>query len=93
MSIHDAFSRVERVVACPPEKVVSLPEPSYLMMSAVRTWKFSLRRLEDLRSTLVHLWALPSHRDIRLLSARVARLQRSVEEIEQRMGSEEGTWS
>jgi hypothetical protein len=34
---------------------------------------------------VVHAWALPSHRDVRLLSTQVARLQRGIEEIEQRL--------
>lgn len=87
----DVFDRVERLVGGPLEKVVSLPETSHVMMTAGRTWRFGLRRIEQLRGSVVHLLAMPSHRDIRLLSAELARLQRSVEEIEHRLEGEKET--
>jgi len=93
MSTHPArtaFNRVERLVGRPLERAASAPEASYVVMAVGRTWTFGLRRLEDLRSMLVHASALPSHRDIRRLSAQIARLQRSVEEIEQRLEDRDG---
>jgi hypothetical protein len=88
MSSHPArtaFDQVERLVGRPLERLAGAPETSYVTMALGRTWMFGMRRLEDLRSTLVHVWALPSHRDVRLLSTQVARLQRGIEEIEQRL--------
>jgi hypothetical protein len=84
-SARGVFNRVERLVGSPLEKVVNLPEASHVMMTAGRTWRRGLRQVEHLRSASVHVWSLPSHRDIRLLSAQVARLQRSVEELEHRL--------
>lgn len=91
--IREVFNQVERFVGGPLEKVVNLPEASYVLMSVGRTWRFGLRRIEDLRSGLVHAWSLPSYRDVQMLSAQLARLQRNVEEIEQRMEDREATWS
>lgn len=93
MSTHPvraAFDQVERLVGQPLERLTGAPESSYVLMAVGRMWMFGLRRIEDVRETLVHVWALPSHRDVRLLSAQVARLQRAVEEVEQRLGDQEG---
>lgn len=91
--IREVFDQVERFVGGPLEKAISLPEASYVLMAAGRTWRFGLRRIEDLRSGLVHAWSLPSHRDVQMLSAQLARLQRDVEEIEQRIEDRGATWS
>lgn len=86
-----AFDELERLVGRPLERLASAPEASYVTMAVGRTWMFGMRRLEDLRSALVHAWALPSHRDMRLLANQVARLQRGIEEIEQRLDDRDGT--
>lgn len=94
MSTHPvraAFDQVERLVGQPLECLSATPESSYVLMAAGRIWVFGLRRIEDVRDTLVHLLALPSHRDVRRLAGQVARLQRSVEEVEQRLGDPDGT--
>ena len=88
--VRAAFDRVERLVGEPLERLTGAPSSSYALMAAGRMWMFGSRRLEDVRSALVHVWALPSHRDVRLLSAQVARLQRAVEEVEQRLEDQEG---
>ena len=92
MSTHPArtaFNQVERLVGRPLERAAATSESSYVVMAGGRMWMFATRRLEDLRSTLVHAWALPSHRDVRLLSAQVARLQRSIDEVGQRLEDQE----
>lgn len=93
MSAHPvrvAFDQVERLVGQPLERLTAAPESSYVLMAAGRIWVFGLRRIEDVRDTLVHLLALPSHRDLRLLAGQIARLQRSIEEVEQRLGDPDG---
>jgi hypothetical protein len=77
------FDRLERLAGNPLEKLTNSPDSPYVMMAIGRAWVFGIRRLEALRSAIVHTYALPSHRDLRRLSAQVARLQRAVEEIEQ----------
>lgn len=92
MSTHPArkaFDQVERLIGRPLERATGSPESSYVLLAGGRAWMFATRRLEDLRGTLVHTWALPSHRDLRRLSAQVARLQRSIDEVEQRLEDQE----
>ncbi|MFT3872390.1 MAG: hypothetical protein QM714_07035 [Nocardioides sp.] len=92
MSTHPAraaFDRVERLVGRPLERMVGAADSSYHIMAVSRTWLFCMRRVGDLRSGIVHMAALPSERDIRMLSAQITRLQRNVEEVEQRLDDQE----
>jgi hypothetical protein len=77
------FDRLERLAADPLEKLVNNDRAPYALLAAGRVVMFGVRRTSELRSAVVHLSALPSQRDIRLLAAQVTRLQRTVDEIEQ----------
>lgn len=80
-----AFDLVEQVVAKPLDKAVNAPQASYVLMSVGKASLFGLRRVEDARSGLAHLWSLPSRRDVARLSSQVARLQNSIDEVEQQI--------
>ena len=82
-ALRRAFDSAERLVGHPLERVAALPEASHVLLTVTRAATNVPRRLEELRAAAVHLLALPAHRDIRRLAAQMARLQHSVEEIEQ----------
>ena len=77
-----AFDRIERALGAPLERRVDTTGAAYLLMTASKLSESGLRQVAAARSRAVHLAALPSHRDIRLLAAQVGRLQRSVDEIQ-----------
>lgn len=90
-TLRQAFDRCERVVGGPLERVIAIPQTSYVLLALRRAAVTAPRHLEDVRSGALHLLALPSHRDLRRLAAQVARLQNSVEEIEHLLQAGRGT--
>jgi hypothetical protein len=77
------FDSAERLVGRPLERVVAVPQASYVFLT-VRGVAMSVpRHLESARGAALHLLALPSYGDIRRLAVQVSRLQSSVDEIEQ----------
>jgi hypothetical protein len=78
-----AFDSVEQAIARPLERALGGPETGQLLVVASRASIWGRRRVTEVRSALVHVAALPSMQDIRLLSAQISRLQRNVEEVEQ----------
>lgn len=80
-----AFDAVERAIGRPLERAVSRPETSALLMTAGAVSLAGLRMVKTVRSEAVHLWGLPSHRDVHRVAVQLARLQRTANEIEQRL--------
>jgi hypothetical protein len=83
--LRDAFDRVERALGAPLEEKANTSGAAYLLMSVGKVAEIGLSQVAAARSRAVHLAALPSHRDIRLLAAQVGRLQRAVDEIQQQL--------
>jgi hypothetical protein len=80
-----AFDRVERAIGAPLEQRLNTSWAAYLLMTVGRAADATIQQIELSRSRLVHLAAIPSRRDIRMLSAQLARLQRGVDEIQQQV--------
>jgi hypothetical protein len=78
-----AFDSVEQAIARPLERALGAPEAAQLLVVASCASMWGRRRVAEVRSALVHVAALPSIHDVRLLSAQISRLQRNVEEVEQ----------
>ncbi|MBC2589267.1 hypothetical protein [Rhodococcus aetherivorans] len=78
-----AFDSIEQAIARPLERALGAPEAAQLLVAASRASMWGRQRVAGVRSALVHIAALPSIQDIRVLSAQVSRLQRNVEEVEQ----------
>jgi hypothetical protein len=89
--LRKAFDSAERLIGRPLERVVSLPEASYVLLALQRATITGTRRLEGVRVSAVHALSLPAHRDIRRLTAQVSRLQSSVEEIEHALSERQDT--
>ena len=88
--LRQAFDRVERSVGAPLERLMATPASSQALLGVGRAWMSSARRVEDVRSGLMHFLGLPTHRDIRRLSGRLARLQSSLEEVAMRLEDQAG---
>lgn len=80
-----AFDKVERALGAPLEARANTSGAAYLLMTVGKVYEMGARQVDAARSQAVHLAALPSHRDVRLLAAQVARLQRAVDEIQQQL--------
>jgi hypothetical protein len=78
-----AFDSVEQAIARPLERALGAPKAAQLFVVVNRASMWGRRRVTEVRSALVHVAALPSIHDVRLLSAQISRLQRNVEEVEQ----------
>lgn len=80
--LRQGFNKAERLVGRPLERIISLPEASYVLLALRRATITGTRRIESVRVSALHALALPAHRDLRRLTAQVSRLQSSVEELE-----------
>jgi hypothetical protein len=82
LSLRGVFDRVERAFAETVVEWVDSPVIAEAFFEAGKVGVIGQRRLGELRSSAVHVLSLPSHRDVRMLSAQVARLQTALAEVE-----------
>jgi hypothetical protein len=80
-SLRDAFVSAERWVANAVVELVDTPAVAGALLDAGKLGAVGARTIDDLRSGVVHLLSLPSHRDLRALSAEVARLRTQLTEV------------
>jgi hypothetical protein len=88
--LRKVFDEAERAVGGPIEHAINTPTGGSMLLAAARVTHLGLRPLRAVRSTVVHLAELPTHRDVELLSAKIGRLQRSVDELTQQVQELEG---
>jgi hypothetical protein len=81
-TFRQVVDRLERVVAVAVADAVDTPVIADAVLDAGKLGAAGLRRIDDLRSTAVHLLSLPSHRDVRALAAEIARLQTALAEVQ-----------
>lgn len=79
------FDEAERAVGRPLEEAVNTPAGGSVLFLAAKITGFGFRQAQAVRAKLVHLAELPTHRDVDVLSAKVSRLQGSIEEISQQL--------
>jgi hypothetical protein len=72
---------VERKVGEPLERAVESPAGADALAALVRLSNAGGGALRQLRGGLVHAGGLPSRRDLDALAARVARLERLIEDL------------
>jgi hypothetical protein len=81
----DVVDRAERVFAAAVVDLVDTPMVAGALLDVGKLGATGLRGLDDLRGAAVHLLSLPSHRDVRSLSAQVAQLKTALAEVEARL--------
>lgn len=79
------FDAAEQLVARPVEGLIRAPRMSHVLRTSGRIVIWSMREARRTRGRAINLVGLPSERDLRRLAAQVARLQRTVDEIEQQI--------
>ena len=80
--LRTAVDRAERAFSAQVVEWIDTPAVAEALLEAGRFGARALRGLDDVRSSAVHLLFLPSQRDIRMLSAQVARLSTALAEVE-----------
>ena len=86
-----AFDKVERTAAGPLEQAINSPSGGSALMTVAKVTRFGLGQVGAIRSRIVHLAALPTSRDVQLLSSEIGRLQERVEELTQRLEEDRTT--
>lgn len=85
LTFRQVFDRVEAAVSHVALRAVNSPEVGSALLVANRYGHAAINQISEVRSALVHVFALPSQRDLRLVTHRVASLQVAVAEIEARL--------
>jgi hypothetical protein len=85
MPFRDLVNRAERVFAAAVVDLVDTPVVAGALLDVGKLGATGLRGLDDLRGAAVHLLSLPSHRDVRGLSAQLAQLKTALAEVEARL--------
>jgi hypothetical protein len=83
------FDGVERTVGRPLEQASNNPQAAGVLIAVTKVSRFGLRQARGAREMALHLWELPTHRDIEELETQVGRLQRSVDELTQQLQDRE----
>ena len=82
LSLRGVFDLVERNIAETVVEWIDNPVIAEALLEVGKVGAVGLRRLGELRGSAVHVLSLPSHRDVRMLSGQVARLQTALAEVE-----------
>lgn len=80
-----AFDSAERAVGKPLERVVNAPSGASALMTLAKLSRFGFGQVRAVRSTIVHLAALPTDRDVAKLTAQIGRLEARLDELAQRL--------
>jgi hypothetical protein len=83
--LRKVFDDAERMVGEPLERAINTPSGGNVLLVAAKLTRFGFGQMRAARSTLVHLAELPTHRDVEVLSAKIGRLQRTVDELTQQV--------
>ncbi|MGK2237461.1 MAG: hypothetical protein ACI9JD_000004 [Rhodococcus sp. (in: high G+C Gram-positive bacteria)] len=79
------MSQLSRIAAALEQVVVKMVDNPFVakaMFDLGSAGRAGMRRIDGARGALVHLLALPSHRDVRKLDAHLARLDVALAEFE-----------
>jgi hypothetical protein len=82
VSLSTAVVALEQAVAETVVKTVDKPAVANVIFDLGKLGRAGLGKVDEVRGALVHVLALPSHRDIRQLDARMAWLGVAVAELE-----------
>lgn len=73
--------RAEQAASGPINRAANSPEAADLLLQIGRMRRIAGDVTQWIRAGTVHALALPSHRDLKLLEAKVERLQRTLDEL------------
>jgi hypothetical protein len=73
--------RAEQIASGPLNRAANSGEAADVLLVVARAGRGVRRLGERVQAGVVHALALPSHRDVELLDAKVERLQRALEEL------------
>lgn len=73
--------RAEKAASGPVNRASNSGEAADLLLLASKAGRVAIGVGDRLRGVAVHALALPSHRDLQLLEAKVERLQRAIDEL------------
>jgi hypothetical protein len=76
--------RAERALGQPLMRATNSPEAAGVLLAVARGAGLVRDGAQAARSTAVHMMALPSHRDVRRLAARLAHVERMLDELQAR---------
>jgi hypothetical protein len=85
-----ALARAERAVGGPVERAVDSREGARLLLLLSMPARIARQAVEALGDATIHAVNLPTHRDVQLLSADLARLRRAVEDVRAELGEMRG---